>query len=114
MEPDMGMFTKNTMSIDEMAVLVSYVVLMIIAYHHKYGAWPQGDRKAEFAARWLEKNNHKASHWKLSKLSVLADNIARMLVAKIEDIMSILDHEAFQEDLLVLSRNALLREDITS
>ncbi|MBR0670123.1 hypothetical protein [Neoroseomonas soli] len=102
-----------------MAILVSYLVRMIIGYHHKTGDWPQEDIRTEFTNRWLEKTGHRASFWKLSKLALVADGIARTTMANVPSLMEMItsDHVArdeFAADLLAMCRSVLLQQGITA
>jgi len=80
----MGLFTKNTMSIDDMTDLVTFTVLVILADHAQSGGWADGSNRTNIINQRLEQSGHAASFWKLSKLAMLADGVARMLAANAE------------------------------
>lgn len=115
----MGFFTKNSMNLDEMAKLVRYTVMMILGYHHKTGNWADNDARMKFVNSGLERSGHKASFWKLAKLAIAADGIARMVTANVPDLMDMVtsdpdERDEFTAELLTLCRSALLEQGITS
>lgn len=115
----MGLLTKNSMNLDDMAQLVAYVAMMIVGFHEKSSRWPQEDTRTKLVNRWLEQQGHKASFWKLSKLSLVADGVARMLVASNPEVAALMDaeddvREQFVCDVVSVSRSALLQNDITA
>lgn len=114
----MGLFTRNTMTLDQMAELVSYTALMILGFYYKQRCWPQDTFRTEVMLRWLERNGSKASFWKLSKLALVSDGLARMVSAQVPDLEAIVSDESvreeFKAELLIASRAALLQQNITA
>ncbi|MDI4638350.1 MULTISPECIES: hypothetical protein [Halomonadaceae] len=115
----MGLFTRNTMNLQDMAHLVTYVTVGTIGYYAKQGAWVDEDTRAKLAGAWLQKFGHRASHWKLTKLTMVADGLARKTLFEAPELARILPHlegedvdEAYAE-LYTQSEQALLFKGIT-
>ncbi|PXX99684.1 hypothetical protein [Halomonas sp. LBP4] len=116
----MGFFTQNTMSLDQMTHLVTYVAASTIGFYAKQGAWVDEDFRQKLVMAWLQENGHKASHWKLTKLALAADGVAKKTVFDTPELVEALpgfsedDEAELFEDLYVTSRQALLYKGITN
>lgn len=83
----MGFFTSNSMGLEDMAHLVTYVTVSTIGFYSESGAWPTDDLRAKMAGEWLRTQGHKASHWKLTKLSLVGDNLARKALYEVPELI---------------------------
>jgi hypothetical protein len=82
----MGFFTRNTMSLEQMTHLVTYVAASTIGFYNKQGARVDEEFRQKLVTAWLQENGHAASHWKLTKLALTADGVARKLLHDIPEL----------------------------
>jgi hypothetical protein len=112
----MGLFTRNTMTIDAMTDLVAYSAMMILGMYQRTGQWPDGACRTEIINRRLDQTGHQASLWKLSKIALVADHVARYLAADeltLTFITETLGDGDTREHIASLSRTALFQAGIT-
>jgi len=113
----MGLFTKNTMTIRDMTGMVAFTAIMIIVRYHATGVWPPSSfRTAELINR-VQEMGHRASAWKQSQLSLLADNIARHIASDPDGMMHIalspLENDT-QEAVMAMAHKALFQAGIVN
>jgi hypothetical protein len=115
----MGFFTSNSMGLEDMAHLVTYVIVSTIGFYSKSGAWPTDDFREKVVRTWLRTQGHKASHWKLTKLSLVGDNLARKALYEVPELIRVIpiaegeDLEDIYEMLYEQSFKGLLFKGIT-
>jgi hypothetical protein len=115
----MGFFTSNSMGLADMAHLVTYVTTSTIGYYSKQGVWPDDDVRAMIAGEWLRNFGHKASHWKLTKLSLIADGLAQKAIFEVPELVQVIpvakgeDLDDIYGMLFEKSQQALLFKGIT-
>ncbi|SFT68332.1 hypothetical protein [Halomonas saccharevitans] len=76
----MGLFTRNTMSLEDMTHLVAFLTITTIDERSITGRWIDEDFRTNLVNTWLEEHNHRASHWKLTKISMVSDGLARKML----------------------------------
>lgn len=116
----MGFFTKNTMRLEQMTHLVTYVASSTIGHYALQGAWVDEEFRQKLVVAWLQENGHAASHWKLSKLAIAGDGVARQIVyetPELVDIFPTLNRDEKNEmygEVYAVSQKALLYKGITN
>ena len=108
------------MNLDQMAELCAFLSLAMIKFHIRDGGWMTADQKRIAFDEWLAQRGGKASWYKLARLVLVADQIARQaLVEYPERIREIISGESiYREDefyyiLYQANKNALLEKNIT-
>lgn len=115
----MGFFTRNTMNLDQMTHLVTYVAASSIGYYKKQGSWADEELRHKLVTAWLQENGHRASHWKLTKLALAADGVARKILLDVPELFEDLPPSDKEEQkdmydfVFEYSHKALLYEGIT-
>lgn len=116
----MGFFTRNTMNLDQMTHLVTYVAASSIGFYYKQGAWIDEGFRQKLVTAWLQENGHAASHWKLTKLALTADGVARKLLHDMPELFDdfrpsyVEEQEEMYGLVFTYSHKALLFKGITN
>lgn len=84
----MGFFTRNTMSLEDMSHLVAFLTASTIDELAFSGQWIDEDFRTKLVNTWLDEHGHRASHWKLTKISMVSDGLARKVVFDFPGIKS--------------------------
>lgn len=116
----MGLFTKNTMNLDQMTEFCAFMSFSIIEFHIKNGGWMSQDQKRIACDDWLRKTGYKASWYRLARLITTADKVARLSLLDYSEKMN----EVFIENseaekgklfrfLWLSNKDALLLKNIT-
>jgi len=115
-----GLFTKNTMNLDQMADLMGFLAMTTIeAYAKSGGVWPDEKYRTPMMEMWLKRTGNKASFMKLTKLGVYSDSVARTAVHHDSELLAVFrggnNEEKFEvtKALADLSRQLLLEKGLT-
>lgn len=92
-----GLFTKNTLSLPQRATLMLSLVHAFLTGYVKHRQWLAGELRATVVENWLTRNGGAASTVFKAKISLTADEMARHLVATMDDgalreLLEFLDH----------------------
>ncbi|MCW4153485.1 hypothetical protein OM427_28650, partial [Halomonas sp. 18H] len=107
------------MGLEQMSHLVTYVASATIGYYANQGAWVDEDFRQKLVTAWLQENGHAASFWKLSKLAITADGVARHIVYEMPELVETFptlsneDKNEMYGEVFVFSQKALLYKGIT-
>lgn len=117
----MGLFTKNTMNLEQMSALMGFVAMTTIEFYAKSGGtWPDHKIRTPMLEMWLQRVGHKASFVKLTKLGVYADSVARTAIYHEPELANVFTGDdndekfAATQALTDLSRQFLLEKGLTS
>jgi len=112
-----GLFTKNTMNVNAMTDLVAYTALFILARFRDTGAWPDGAFRTFVVNKRMEERKHQASLWKLSRLALVADQVAKTIAQQPEvlaEVCETLNEPGTQEEVALLAHRAVFAADLVS
>jgi hypothetical protein len=92
----MGIFTANSLTIDQAVDITTYVTIMgILSYLTRGGLLSAAERSKVFEQRLKLHDGNDASTWRKSKLCVAADDVARLLISN-PTFLRILDESGWQ------------------
>ena len=117
----MGLFTKNTMSLDLMARMMGFIAMAEIeVYAKSRRTWPDGKFRTNMVDVWMQETGHTASTMKLTKLAIYADNVAKTAIHYTPEVVDVFrgtdeeEKKEITETLSHMSRDYLLTKGMTS
>lgn len=81
----MGLFTRNTMSLEQWAELFTWLYFCHADAYLKHAYWLAAEDRTKLCNLWLERNGHKANFWWLSEICLEAEKFAMLLVVGSDD-----------------------------